>query len=71
MKYARVVLLATLILLSLALGLLTVNVLMAGGVFVSRFLLAVSVAAVVAVPICFHFLQPPTGSGKSGGRPAF
>ncbi len=61
MKYARVALLAALVLLTLALTLLTVNVLVAGTLAVSRVLLAIYVAAIVAIPICFFFLQPPTG----------
>lgn len=68
MKYARVILLAALILLTVALNLLTVNVLMTGALAVSRVLLAVSVTAAVAIPICFYFFQPPTGGPR--GRPA-
>lgn len=71
MKYARVVLLAALILLTLALTLLTVNVLIAGALAVSRVFLAVYVAAAVTIPICSFFLQPPSGSGGTGRRRAF
>ncbi len=51
MNYANVILLSALITLALALNLLTVNVLMAGSVTVSRIFLAVSVAAIATIPV--------------------
>ncbi|MBT8084285.1 MAG: hypothetical protein KJN72_03600 [Woeseia sp.] len=55
MNYARVTLLTALIMLALALNLLTMNVLAAGPVTVSRIFLAVSVAAIVTIPIGVYF----------------
>ena len=51
MNYGKVILLTALIMLVLTLNLLTVNVLMAGSVTVSRIYLAVSVAAIATIPV--------------------
>lgn len=50
MNYANVILLSALITLALALNLLTVNILMAGSVTVSRIFVGISVAAIATIP---------------------